>query len=74
MPFLALTAPPCAPVDGIGTAELDGDGELVAALLGRVASAPSRTSTWPAATVELAEAVTLNSDAILLALADVPVP
>ena len=44
------------------------------ALLGRAASAPSRISTWPAATDELAVAVTLNSDAIRLALADVPAP
>ena len=74
MPFLALTAPPCGPVVGIGDGELDGDGELLAALLGRAASAPSRTSTCPAASVELAEAVTPNIEAIVPALADAPVP
>ena len=54
--------------------ETDGDGELLAAPLGRVASAPSRTSTWSAASVELVEAVTLNIDAILAALPDAPGP
>src|ERR1051326_8548335 len=80
MPFLAVTAPPSAPsevADGDGEAdgEADGDGELLAVPPGTVvASAPSRISTWPAATVELAVAVTPNCDAILLALAEVPVP
>ena len=74
MPFLALTAPAPGAVVEAGVGEVDGDGELLAAPLGTVASAPSRTSTWPAASVELAEAVTLNIDAILLALADAPVP
>ena len=74
MPFWAVTTPPAAPVDGMGVTEVEADGDAVAALAGRVASAPSRTSTWPAATVELAAAVTLNSDAILPALADAPVP
>ena len=62
---------------GIAVAEADADAEAEAeaeALLGTAASAPSRISTWPAATVELAVAVTLNSDAIRLALADVPAP
>jgi hypothetical protein len=101
MPFFALTAPPCAPVVGMGTAELEGvaaipEGEAAAAAVlaaavlaaavlaaavlaaavtaGTAAFAPSRTSTWPAATAELAVAVTSNSDAILLALADEPAP
>src|SRR5579862_3860070 len=75
MPFLALTAPAPGAVDEGDDDETDGDGELLlAAPLGRVASAPSRTSTWLAASVELAVAVTLNSDAILAALPDAPGP
>ena len=78
MPFLALTVPAPGAVDEGGADEADGDGELLAPVAGRVAgrvaSAPSRTSTWPAATVELAEAVTLNIDAILAALGPAPVP
>jgi hypothetical protein len=71
---LALTEPAPGAVAGADVGEMDGDGELLAAPLGKVASAPSMTSTWPAASVELAEAVTLNIDAIVLALADAPVP
>ena len=73
MPFSAVTAPPCGPVVGTGTAEFDGVGE--APTSGTVvASAPSRISTCPAGIAELAAAVTLNSDAILAALAAEPVP
>src|SRR5271154_3677866 len=70
IPFWAVTAPPCAPVVGMATAEDEGVAEVV----GKAASAPSMTWTWPAATVELAVAVTLNSEAIALALADAPAP
>ena len=56
-------------MDGTGTAELDGEAEAVAPLAGKVASAPSRTLTWPAATAVLAVAVTPNCEAILPALA-----
>jgi hypothetical protein len=45
MPFLALTAPAPGAVEEGGADEIDGDGELLAALAGTVASAPSRTST-----------------------------
>ena len=61
-------------MDGTGTAELDGEAEAVAPLAGKVASAPSRTLTWPAATAVLAVAVTPNCEAILPALAEAPVP
>ena len=74
MPFWAVTTPPWAPVDGMGVTDVEADGDAVAVLAGMVASAPSRTSTWPAATAELALAVTLNSDAIWPPLADAPVP
>ena len=67
-----MTAPPCAPVVGMGTAEPEAVGVALAS--GTVAFAPSMTSTCPAATVELAVAVTPNSEAILLALAAEPVP
>lgn len=72
---MAVTAPPCGPVlgitdDGAG----DGDPTAAAALIGVVASAPSRTSTCPAATDELAVAVTPNRPAILVALAETPGP
>ena len=70
MPFLATTAPPCAPVVGRAVAEDEADG--VAA--GTVASAPRFTWTCPAATVALAVAVTPNIDAILAPLAFTPVP
>ena len=56
----------------MATAEDEDEG--VAEAVGKVASAPSMISTWPAATVELAVAVTLNSEAIVLALADAPAP
>src|SRR5580658_7842972 len=74
MPLFAVTAPPCGPVVGRAAGELDGVGVALALAFGRVAFAPSRTSTWPAGTVELAAAVTLNSDAILPALAAEPEP
>ena len=75
MPFLALTVPAPGAVDETADGEeTDGDGELLAAPLGRAAFVPSSTSTWPGASVELAEAVTLNIDAIWLALADAPAP
>src|SRR5579859_1891623 len=74
MPLLAVTAPPCGPVVGRGEGELDDVGVALALAFGRVASAPSRTSTWPAGIVELAAAVTLNSAAILAALAAEPAP
>src|ERR1700730_599766 len=72
MPFFAATAPPCAPVVGMGTAELEDVG--VALAPGTAAFAPSMTWTCPAAIVELAVAVTPKSEAILLALAAEPVP
>src|SRR5580658_5566039 len=72
IPSSAVTAPPCAPVVGMATAEDEDEG--VAEVVGKAAPAPSMTSTWPAATVELAVAVTLNSEAIVLALADAPAP
>ena len=71
MPFFALTAPPCAPVVGMGTTELEEVGVGLAP--GTVASAPSMSWTCPAATAELAVAVTPNSEAIVLALAAEPV-
>ena len=81
MPFVALITPPAGPLDALEEAGLDADGVLAAllpalvlALAGKAAPAPSSTSTWPAATDELAVAVTLNSEAILLALEAVPVP
>src|SRR5260370_36556952 len=74
MPFFAVTAPPCAPAVGSGTAEDEDEDVGVALAPGTVAFAPSMTWTCPAATVELAVAVTPNSDAILLAAAAGPVP
>ena len=79
MPFWALTAPPSGPVVGTGVTELEledegedegedeDEDELLAALPGTGAPVLSRISTWPAATVELAVAVTANCDAIRLA-------
>jgi len=74
MPFCALTAPPCGPVVGMVAPELGLEGDGVAVACCSVALAPSTTLTWPAGTAELAAAVTLNSEAILLALAEVPLP
>src|ERR1700749_3413443 len=70
MPFLATTAPPCAPVVGKAAAELEADGDAP----GTLASAPRFTWTCPAATTALAVAVTPNSDAILAPLAAAPAP
>src|ERR1039457_4218789 len=72
IPFLAVTAPPCAPLVGSGTAEAEEAG--VPETSASVASAPSMTSTWPAVTVALAVAVTWSRAAILAALAEAPVP
>src|SRR6202000_3098478 len=61
MPFVALITPPAGPLDALEEAGLDADGVLAAllpalvlALAGKAAPAPSSTSTWPAATDELA--------------------
>jgi hypothetical protein len=82
MPFPPLTAPPCAPLVGRtpdGVADDEGDplealAVLGAVTVGTVASLPSRTSTWPAASEVLAWAVVPNAVAILLPLPDAPVP
>src|SRR5579875_631508 len=87
---LTVTAPPLAPLlwDGL-SAELDGDGEPAEAAGGEpdagegdvsaagtaVASVPSSTSTWPAATVESGLAVTsVKYPAIFCAAAAAPAP
>ena len=74
MPLSALTAPPWAPLVGIGTGTAGVEAAGVPEAVGSVASAPSMTSTWPAATEELAVAVTPNSEAIWAALAAEPEP
>src|SRR5579875_501418 len=78
MPSLAVTAPPCGPEVGKGAGELDGAAEAGeapgAGMSGMVALAPSRISTWPAATPAPGAAVTPKYEAILAAPAEAPAP